>query len=341
MPVMPPASELYKPGRSVTMPAQLAVGGVAAIVNGQKITNAELVQSFLRNGGQPTLTELITETELEQAAKKAHISVTPAEINTRLEETKKQFTQRFAGQTWAQILASKGLSEDYARDQTRLELLVEKLALAQQPPYSLAGKIHIYHILLATVQLPNVRTPKSDQEAKKEIQQIRDDIMAHKMTFQQAAAKFSDDKATAVKGGDLGWVTQADPLDPDFKTAAFKLKEGEVSDPVKSSYGWHLIFLAKMGNSATPAEVKEAGLASMEERARPFVSQYVQQLQSTSVVQDLLIPLPPKPASPFGMLPPGMGAGRRGPGMQPRMIMPPTPVKPATGAKPAPPAPPM
>ncbi len=306
VPSAPTAAQL-KPGKSVTMPATLSVSGVAATVNGQQITNQQLVASFLRDGGQATLRQLITTAELEQAARKAHVSVTDAEVTSSLEATKEQAVEQSQGQTWSNVLASHGYSEQFAREQTRLQLLAEKVALATsgQPAFSLRDKIHVYHILLLTEQVPQGNAPQTDSAALAKITQILADIRAHKITFQQAAKKYSQDPGTASKGGDLGWVGQSDPLDPAFKTAALGLKEGQISQPVKSQFGYHLIYVPQFGTHATPAEVNAAADASIQQRAEPLVRQFVTQLEATSHVQNILVPAPPVTPSPFGAGGPG------------------------------------
>jgi parvulin-like peptidyl-prolyl isomerase len=293
-----PSAAQMKPGPTVTMPAVLKVSGVAAIVNGQKITNQDLVAHFLQNGGQPLLQELITFTEIQQAAAKAHVVVTPAEIDQRLAETKKQVLTRYYGQTWAQFLESRGLSEAYAREQTEIEIILDKLAVAKLPPFSLKGEIHVYHILLATTNVPYGSTPHKDDDAIAQLKQIKADIVAGKITFQDAAKKYSEDHSNSAKGGDLGWISQTDPYDPAFKTAAFGLKQGQISDPVKSQFGYHLIYVAETGDNATPAEVQKASQDTLRQRAGPMVGQLVQQIQAQASVEDILIPAPPKPKAP-------------------------------------------
>lgn len=79
------------------------------------------------------------------------------------------------------------------------------------------------------------------------------------MTFEEAAKKFSDDVGSAAQGGDLGFLTRDMMLDSVFADAAFSLsKEGEVTEPVKSKYGYHLIELVeiKVGEAKPFEEVK-------------------------------------------------------------------------------------
>ncbi|HEY4553023.1 MAG TPA: peptidylprolyl isomerase, partial [Bacillaceae bacterium] len=60
--------------------------------------------------------------------------------------------------------------------------------------------------------------------------------------FAAVAKEVSKDPGTAEKGGDLGFVSQDDPaLDQQFKDAAFKLEKDQISEPVESQFGWHII----------------------------------------------------------------------------------------------------
>ena len=97
-------------------------------------------------------------------------------------------------------------------------------------------EVHARHILLKPSPI------LTDAQAQAKIEQIAADIKSGKTTFAAAAKQFSDDPGSANQGGDLGWATP-EIYDPAFRDALLKLQKGQVSEPVHSSFGWHLIQL--------------------------------------------------------------------------------------------------
>lgn len=290
------------------MPGHIAISGIAAMVNGHPITDTAVAQEFLADGAQPTLDELIDRELVDEAAKKAHVTVTAAEIDSRMKEAKQQVMaqiwMRSPGLTWAQFLTSQGRTEYYVRQNIKTRLLLEKLVAKTIPPVSLVGKIHIYHILFLTIPMPGHSTPHSDSDALAQAEKVRAEITSGKITFQQAAKQYSEDTYTAQKGGDLGWVAPTDPYDPDFLKGAEALKEGDVSQPVKSRYGYHLIYLARTGAHATPAEIQTASDAQQQARVSQALQPYLDKLHAGAKIQNLLMPgVPlPKPAAAQGAM---------------------------------------
>ncbi len=97
-------------------------------------------------------------------------------------------------------------------------------------------EVHARHILI------KVSPIMSDQQAHAKIEQIAADIRSGKITFAQAARQYSEDPGSANQGGDLGWASP-NIYDPAFRDAVMHLNKGQTSEPVRSSFGWHLIQL--------------------------------------------------------------------------------------------------
>ncbi|EMD4233194.1 peptidylprolyl isomerase SurA [Salmonella enterica] len=97
-------------------------------------------------------------------------------------------------------------------------------------------EVHARHILLKPSPIMN------DQQARLKLEEIAADIKSGKTTFAAAAKEYSQDPGSANQGGDLSWATP-DIFDPAFRDALTKLHKGQISAPVHSSFGWHLIEL--------------------------------------------------------------------------------------------------
>ena len=102
-------------------------------------------------------------------------------------------------------------------------------------------EVHARHILLKPSPI------MTDQQARLKLEQIAADIKSGKTTFAAAAKEFSQDPGSANQGGDLGWAA-ADIFDPAFRDALTKLNKGQMSAPVHSFFGWHLIELLDTRN---------------------------------------------------------------------------------------------
>jgi len=91
--------------------------------------------------------------------------------------------------------------------------------------------------------------------------------------FAKVAAELSKDPGSGKEGGDLGWFTK-DRMVPEFAEAAFKLQKGQVSDPVKSQFGWHVIKL----------EDKRAKPLPDFAAVKPQIDQYLERKAQQDVV---------------------------------------------------------
>ncbi len=118
----------------------------------------------------------------------------------------------------------------------------------------------------------------SEDEAKKIAEELKKGG-----DFEKIAKEKSTDKSSGVSGGDLGWFSK-DKMVPEFADAAFKLKKGEVSAPVKTAFGWHVIKLEERRpiQSASLDESKEAIRGELSNKA---VQSYVEALLKSASIK--------------------------------------------------------
>jgi peptidyl-prolyl cis-trans isomerase D len=113
--------------------------------------------------------------------------------------------------------------------------------------YSENEKRHAHHIL---IQVSDPKDPKADAAALAQAQQVLAQLKAGK-DFGELARKYSADPGSAAAGGDLGWAEQGAYVAP-FGEALFKLQPGQLSEPVKTQFGYHIIRL----DEVRPAHVQ-------------------------------------------------------------------------------------
>ena len=111
--------------------------------------------------------------------------------------------------------------------------LIKLVSINENQEHHEVTKTHVRHILLK--QDANTTTAEADNKINNLYQQLKSG-----KDFASMAKKYSLDAASAVKGGDLGWVVPEE-LVPSFAKAMAALPLNTVSKPVKSSFGWHLI----------------------------------------------------------------------------------------------------
>jgi peptidyl-prolyl cis-trans isomerase C len=133
-----------------------------------------------------------------------------------------------------------------------------------------ADRVHARHILIRTQGAPMPVRPGqkelSDAEAQAKAQELRKKIEAG-APFEQMAREESDDTTSGMNGGDLGFFGH-NQMVPAFEQAAFGMKPGELSQPVKTQFGYHLIKVEGK-ESKTFEEMRP----DIEKRLRPEAAQ--------------------------------------------------------------------
>ncbi len=273
--------------------------GVAATVNGEPIYTAE-VDRYVRELGKrlgvdffrgeaarqrpqvarSVLDQLIERTLILQEARRTGRLATDAEVDRRVGELGSQFpTQK----EFEQALAREGISRAELRDRIRFELTVRRMLDALSVPevreeevrayfqahrqwFDEPERVRVRHILLRT-----------EAEARVTLARLRAGE-----PFDRLARQLSQDYATRDRGGDLGVVAPGQTV-PEFERAAFSLQPGQLSDPVRTSFGYHVIQVTQRlpAKQATWETAREAALRLVQEaKRREAFERWLQQLRS-------------------------------------------------------------
>lgn len=141
---------------------------------------------------------------------------------------------------------------------------------------------HVRHILIRTDE------HTSSEEAKIRADQLYQRIKGGE-DFAALARANSDDKTSAIRGGDLGWVSPGD-LVPTFEQAMNHLKPGQLSKPVRTPFGWHVIQVLERRNKDVTAKAKRdaAKLAIRKRKSEEALQLYLRKLRGQAYVETRL-----------------------------------------------------
>ncbi len=140
---------------------------------------------------------------------------------------------------------------------------------------SARGQVHVAHLL---IRFPENATLAQKDSVKKQIENVYGLISSGKLPFEEAVKTFSDDKATRVKGGELQWFGSGTSIRmvPEFEDAAFGLqKDGDITKPVMTQFGWHIIKRLEKREMPSFADAKADVKKKVERDSRSQVAKSV------------------------------------------------------------------
>lgn len=168
------------------------------------------------------INKLIDEAVIRQWANKEGIVVTKDDIDA----------------AYAKIVQDRGsegdvrtvLSQLYNLNETEFKRLIPDLLYKEKIESTLLERVHVKHILLSSESLAN---------------KVRGELDFP--NFNDKAKQYSEDKTTRDSGGDLGFFdrSRAEKLDPALAKAFFELQVNQISGPIKTQYGYHIIWVVE------------------------------------------------------------------------------------------------
>jgi foldase protein PrsA len=265
-------------------------GSDVAVVGGQQVTKDQFTSLMARakksyqaqkhafpkpgtaaynNLQGQVVTFLLQRAEFAQEASDMGINISDKQINDRISQLKKQF---YSGSEtkYEAALKQQGLSPDQARQEVKAQLIseqlyakvtgnlkvsdaaVEKYYQQNKSIYQQKESRDVRHILVPTKTL-----------ADSIYQQL---VAAHEANFAKLAKKYSKDPGSAANGGKLT-IVKGQTV-PQFDKTAFALKTGELSKPIHTQYGWHVIqaLSAIKAPSVTPLSKVKASIRQQLEQ---------------------------------------------------------------------------
>ncbi|WP_032825184.1 peptidylprolyl isomerase [Haemophilus haemolyticus] len=233
---------------------------VVATVDGIPILESQVRANMGKKGDrQSALDKIIDDLLVQKAIQESGVKIDPREIDRVVEDTAARngltygqfldaldyqgislntFRQQIANQMMMGAVRNKAINESVAVTREEVVALGQKMldeAKSQGTAQKVTGKEYeVRHILLKLNPMLN------DAQAKAELTRIRSDIIAGKMTFADAALKYSKDYLSGANGGSLGYAFP-ETYAPQFAQTVVKSKQGVISAPFKTEFGWHIL----------------------------------------------------------------------------------------------------
>jgi len=174
----------------------------------------------------------------EQEALKSGITATEEEIEAEVEKARKYFDSE---EKFNEFLTSQKMTMEYLRDTIRKDILVSKLQEKLTTEVSVTDDEVAAYYGANQDQFISIKAShiliEDEEEAKKMLERVKKGE-----NFNELALEYSVDPTAKDNKGDLGYFRKGQMVEP-FETAAFALKAGEISELVKTDYGYHIIKL--------------------------------------------------------------------------------------------------
>lgn len=197
------------------------------VLEGVVVTPDEIEAEYRRRNEKVKLDYISFSTD----TLKKQVTVAPADLEKFFNANKAAFRMP-EKRSFEVLVASEekiGASINLSDDELR------KLYASSLDRYRTGERVMARHILLMTQNKSADDTKKLEAKAADLLKQVKGGA-----DFAEIAKKNSDDPGSAPKGGDLGWVTKGQMV-PNFEATAFSLKKGEISNVIKTEYGFHIV----------------------------------------------------------------------------------------------------
>ncbi len=197
------------------------------IAGGFKISNTELWNNYVKENEKLKADYILVQVDRFIP----EVQIVLDEIKGYYETNKEKY--RYAERRSVEYLYFR--PKDFEADANVTETEIKRYYNLHENSFVVPKQVKASHILL---KLNEGASPEEEETIKKKIQELLEKIKAGEDFH--ALAKANSECPSSAKGGDLGYFVKG-KMDPEFEKTAFALNIGEVSDVIKSSFGYHII----------------------------------------------------------------------------------------------------
>jgi foldase protein PrsA len=229
---------------------------------------------------QQTMATLIQEDWVAGEAKQQGVSVTDAEVQKQLAQTKKQSFP--TEKAYQKFLTQSGMTQADVLDRIRVQALAAKLTKKVQSksaPVTAAQIASYYNKNKAQFAVPERRDLQIILTKTQAQAQAAKSAVAGGTSWAAAAKKYSNDAASKANGGTLKGVAKGQQ-DKALDQASFTAKKGAIVGPVKGQFGWYVVRVTAI------APPNQTPLASATPQVKALLGQQGQQKRMTSFITD-------------------------------------------------------
>ena len=248
-------------GGAVTLLAQ-SQDDVVAWVNGEPITRDELYEEMVRYVGTQVLDEMILIKLVRQQAAQRGVEVSEDDVAAQLAAIEEDVG---GPEQLKSVLQMYNMTYDDLKQQVNLNLLLRALVAPEIEVTEDEIRSYFDENRERLGQPEQVRARHILVETEEQAKELKERLEAGE-DFAALAKEHSIDRGSAARGGDLGWFGRGVMVEP-FEKAAYSLKPGEISDPVQTDFGYHLI-LVEERREAREAVLDEETRSAIEEQLR-------------------------------------------------------------------------
>ncbi|MBZ5486141.1 peptidylprolyl isomerase [Halomonas aquamarina] len=308
------AIPLVSPAQDYTSTQRQPIDSVVAVVNEGVIMRSELndriaqieQQAQAQGGSLPprsaleaqVLERMVMDEIQLQLARRANLSIDDTELNRQLRSIAESNNMNL--EQFADAVEADGMTLADVREEIRREMLMRQVQqrqvgqrvsvsdrdvqrvldqqMSQSSDQSFVEETRARHILV------ELNPTRNEEQARARAQQVRQRLQQGE-DFASLAREFSDDRGSALNGGELGWVRPGQTV-PAFEDAMQSLSEGQVSEPVRSQFGYHVIEVEerRRQNVTDESRREQVRQAIFQRRANEELQTWQQEIRAEAFV---------------------------------------------------------